>query len=213
MARGEGSVTKLEPYFKDIAKTLARQKFEERYEGPAQILKLVGAGAFLATAVVAPGLGRALNPIVRDLTAEEPWRKYNIPYLKRSLARLEQQKLVVVRTVGTAKEVEITSEGKKRILRMALDELTIKKPANWDGYWRLVSYDIPKDLSPTREAFTDYLRAWGFYPFQESLYLQAYPCERPVEFLREYFGIGKYVRIIKVLKIENDQLFRQFFYV
>jgi hypothetical protein len=202
----------LEPYFIDIAKTLSKEKFNRKYAEAEEILKLVGAGVFLAAAVVAPNLPKVLKPLWNK---EEwgAWKRFNIPYLKRTISRLEKQKLVVVRTDGGSQVVEITESGKRRVLRLALNELTVKKPSSWDGYWRIVSYDIPEVYADLRVVFQNYLKAWGFYPFHQSMYLQAYPCERQVEFLREYLGIGKYVRILKVVRIENDRLFRDFFSV
>jgi DNA-binding transcriptional regulator PaaX len=75
----------------------------------------------------------------------------------------------------------------------------------------LVSYDIPGNLKALRKTFREYLCLWGFFPLHESVLLHAYPCEKQVEFLREYLGVGEYVRIFMVSKIENDRLFRDFF--
>lgn len=204
------STKPLEPYFKDISRQLMKQNFADKTAGAVEVLKMVGAGAFVVASVLSPGLSRVLKPILRERQKEEreAWKRFNIPYLKRKLARLEREKLVRIQADGT---VEITEMGKRRVLRLSLDNLNIKKPSSWDGYWRLVSYDVPQDHANLRMVFKDYLTAWGFYPFHQSVYLHAYPCEKQVEFLREYLGIGKYVRILKVAKIENDGPFRNFF--
>lgn len=107
--------------------------------------------------------------------------------------------------------VKITQAGKRRILKFAIDELAVKKPANWNGRWIIVSYDIPENRKTLRKVLQEYLRAWGFYPLHESVFLHAYPCEDHILFLREYLGIGEYVRILQVSKIENDRLFKEFF--
>jgi len=39
----------------------------------------------------------------------------------------------------------LSLSGKKRILRYDLDNMKIKKPLKWDGYWRIVVFDIPED--------------------------------------------------------------------
>ena len=107
--------------------------------------------------------------------------------------------------------VKITDAGRRRILKYSLNKLEIKKPKHWDGKWRLVSYDIPKDKYSRRDTFRAYLETWGFYPLQESVFLHAYPCEKEVGFLREYFGVGGEVRIFTVEEIEDDEPFREFF--
>lgn len=197
-----------------IAKTLTKQIdkeiFDKKYAKAKDILRLVGAGAFLAASVAIPNLPLALRPFLRT-DEYEAFKRFNFPYLKRALKRLEQQKLVEIEDQEEIQIVKITDRGRRRILKYSLEELAIKKPKIWDKKWGLVSYDIPKKLDRRRNIFRDYLRAWGFYSLHESVYLHAYPCEKEVEFLREYLGVGKYVRIFTVLKIENDAIFRDFF--
>lgn len=204
-----------EKHIEEIARTLTKQInkeiFEEKYAPIAEILKLVGTGAFLAASFAVPNLPRALKPFLYNKEEYYAWKRFNIPYLKRTLERLKGQKLVVVKEKEGVQTVEITDAGRRRILRYALDELAVEKPRFWDGRWRLVSYDIPIKLSHQRRIFTEYLKAWGFYPLHQSVYLHAYPCEKQVEFLREYLRIGEFIRIFKLSQIENDRIFRVFF--
>jgi len=199
----------------DISKSLARQidkkEFEKKYASVKSILTLVGAGAFLAASLVIPNLPLALKPFLNNQKEYEVWKRFNIPYLKRTLNRLEQQKLVEIIEEKGLQVVKITESGKRRILRHAIDELLIEKPRVWDGKWRLVSYDIPGNLKQLRKMFRERLCVWGFFPLHESVLLHAYPCEKQVEFLREYLGVGEHIRIFTVSKIENDKPFKDFF--
>lgn len=203
-----------ESHISEIAKTLTKQIdreiFKKRYANATAILKLVGAGAFLAASIAIPNLPRILKPFLQE-NEYEAWKKFNIPYLKRTLKRLERQKLVTIKEDEKYQIVEITDAGQRRILKYALDELVIEKPKFWDNKWRMVSYDIPSNIKRLRQVFREYLSVWGFYPLHESVFIHAYPCIRQVVFLREYLGIGEYVRIFQVSKIENDNLFREFF--
>lgn len=199
-----------------LAKTLTRQidaeVFRKKYAPIAQVLKLAGAGAFLAASVAVPTLPQALKPFLSNSSEYEIWKRFNIPYLKRNLSRLEKQKLIEISQDDQGRQaVEITDSGRKRILRCALDELAIKKPKRWNGLWYLVSYDLPEKEVSARNIFREYLRCWGFFPLQESVFLHAYPCKKEVEFLREYLKIGEYVRIFTVVNIENNQVFKDFF--
>lgn len=200
-----------------LAKTLARQVdkeiFEKKYAPAKTILKLVGAGVFLMAAVVMPGLPVVLKPFLDQKRKEEyeVWKRFNIPYLKRTLMRLEKQKLVEIADENNRQVIKITNQGKQKIIKMALDELVVEKPKVWDGKWRLVSFDLPEKLAQERKRFVEYLRTWGFYPLHKSVYLHAYPCFKQIEFLREYMNVGEYVRNFVVSKIENDKLFKDFF--
>ncbi|MBI4990887.1 hypothetical protein HZB96_02220 [Candidatus Gottesmanbacteria bacterium] len=207
----------LESSINDIARSLSKQIdkeiFNKKHVRTADILKLIGAGAFIAASLAIPNLPRILKPFLEDENEFEIWKRFNIPYLKRTLRRLEKEKLVQIKDAQDHQVVEITQRGRRRILKYALDEITVEKPKFWDGKWRLVSYDIPAKQRNLRKIFREYIHAWGFYPLHESVYLHAYPCEKQVEFLREYLGLGEYVRIFYVIKIENDALFRDFFSV
>ncbi|MBI3379434.1 hypothetical protein HY029_01620 [Candidatus Gottesmanbacteria bacterium] len=205
----------LESTIDEIAKSLGKQidkeVFNKKHAHSAEILKLVGAGALLATSIAIPNLPIILKPFLMDENKYEAWKRFNIPYLKRTLERLEREKLVQIKDTKSHQIVEITQRGRRRILKYALDEIEIKKPKNWDRRWRLVSYDIPKKYTSLRKILREYITNWGFYSLHESVYLHAYPCEKQMEFLREYLGLGEYVRIFSVYRIENDTLYRDFF--
>jgi DNA-binding PadR family transcriptional regulator len=196
-----------------LSRQIDRREFDRKSAPAKTILMLVGAGAFLALSAAAPNLPKALKPFLREFDEDdyEVWKRFNIHYLKRTIQRLEKQKLVEIGEENGKQIVKITSQGKKKILRYALDGIEIKKPKIWDGKWRLVSFDLPEKMHARRKIFVQTLRSWGFYPLHKSVYLHAYPCLKEVDFLREYFGAGGYVRIFMVTEIENDKLFREHF--
>ena len=203
----------LENVSKTLTKQIDKEIFEKKYAPVKTVLTLVGAGLFLGASVIMPTLPLALKPFLDYKRKEEfeAWKRFNLPYLKRTLSRLEKQKLVEFDEKDGIQIVKITDSGKRKVLKFALDELALEKPKIWDGKWYVVSYDIPRKLHRLRAILREYLKAWGFYPFHESVYLHAYPCEKQVEFTREYLGIGKYVRILKVSQIERDKQFKDYF--
>lgn len=204
---------KIDELAKVLSKQIDREIFERKYTPVKEILKLVGIGIFVAGSFVMPNLPLALKPLLDKQRKEEyvVWKRFNIPYLKRSLRRLEKQKLVEIGEENGIQVVKITKQGKKKLIKMALDELAVEKPKIWDGRWRLVSFDLPERLANTRKVLVEYLKAWGFYQLHESVYLHAYPCFKQVEFLRDYLRVGEYVRIMTAIQIEDDKLFRDFF--
>lgn len=201
-------------YIQKLSQTLLQQINTEntqlKYARVADVVKLVGAGLFVAGTLVFPTLPMVLKPFLKESSSDTSWKQFNIPYLKRILTRLEKEKIVEVSSENGKEEVKITQKGKLKIIRYAFDELSVEKPSIWNGKWYLVSYDFPK-FTKQRNIFREYLKAWGFYPLHKSVYLHAYPCEKQVDFLREYLGIGRYVRIFKVDSIENDREFKEYF--
>ncbi|MBI2029291.1 hypothetical protein HYT02_02665 [Candidatus Gottesmanbacteria bacterium] len=202
---------KIDKLAKVLTKQIDREIFDRKYAPVKEILKLVGAGVFLATAIAIPNFPRALKPFIKDGNEYEVWKRFNIPYLKRTIKRLEKQKLVEIDQEDNMQVIKITQEGKNKILKFALDELTIKKPRIWDQKWSLVSFDLPEKLAVKRKIFAEYLHVWGFYPIHKSVYLHAYPCLKEIDFLREYLEISEFVRLFLVEEIENDKLFKDFF--
>ena len=196
-----------------LSKQIDKQLIENKHLSTKHILILAGAGLFMAGSVIAPNISLLAKPLLLKQKRQEyeVWKRFNIPYLKRKLKRLEKQKLIEIIEQKNRQVITITESGKKKTLKFAIDSLAIEKPKRWDKKWRLVSYDIPKEQKRTRQIFYEYLHTWHFYPLHESVLLHAYPCEEQVEFLRNYLGIEKYVRIFTVSKIENDKPFRDFF--
>ena len=201
----------IEEISRSLSKQIDKELFNRRHARTVDILKLIGTGVFLTASIAIPNLPRILQPFLKDENKYEIWKRFNIPYLKRILKRLEKEKLVKIKDVKKYQVVEITDRGRRRILKFTLDELVVEKPKHWDGKWRLISYDIPKKYSSMRKIFREYLNNWRFYPLHESVFLHAYPCSKQIEFLREYLGIGEYVRFFSVSRIENDKSFRDFF--
>lgn len=202
---------KIDQLTKVLSKQIDKEIFDKKYISVKVVLKLVAAGAFLTASLAMPNLPLALKPFLKNGNEFEAWKRFNIPYLKRSIKRLEKQKLVEIDEENGLQIVKITNNGRKKILQYALDKLTINKPKIWDGRWWLISFDLPEKIATKRKIFVEYLSVWNFYPMHKSVYLHAYPCLKEVDFLREYLGISEYVRIFTVAEIENDKLFRNSF--
>lgn len=193
-----------------LTRQIDQDILDQKYAKANEILKLVAAGMFLATSLVVPNLPKMLKPLF-NTNEKEAWKRFNLPYLKRTLQRLEKQKFIEITKTNGEETVKITELGKSKVLKSSIECLSLSKPSSWDKKWRVVLYDIPKKYHWKRQKFREYLKLWRFYPLQESVYLHAYPCEQQVEFLKDYLGISEYVRIIQATKIENDESFRNFF--
>lgn len=175
------------------------------------IINMIGAGILSFTELYPSNIIKAGKPYLQDPEAYEAWKRFNIPYLKRTIKRLEEQKVVEISEEKGKQVIKITEKGKTKILKNAVEDLKVEKPAYWDGKWWLVSYDLPEYLSDLRDGIRKYLLNLGFFPIHKSVYLHAYPCKEQIEFLVEYFGIRKYMRIFKIDWIENDKAFKEYF--
>lgn len=209
-------IKNIEIIAQSLKKKLDAEARERKYAPAKEVLTLLAGGTLLAASLVMPGLSEGLKYFIHDDLRwsekdKKEWKKYNHAYLAKTIKRLERQKLVEIEEEGNLQMVKITNRGRKRVLKYALEELEIKRPKMWNGKWYFVTYDIPKGKTWERNIFRDYLKKLEFYRFHESLYIHAYPCEDEIEFLREYLGLGKHVKLLVVNKIENDKPFREYF--
>lgn len=194
-----------------ILEERSRAKKDDRYAKIRTVLLLLARGSMLAAALAAPGAAKFLSVFDEDNVDWQEWKLFNKRYLRRTIRKLEQQKLVEIEEKGDKAIVKLTQSGQKRVLEFGLESLVIRKPEKWDGRWTLVFYDVVHGRKAVRERLRHYLLSAGFYQLQESVYLHAYPCEKEVEFLRHLLDVAGEVRIIFADKIENDQLFRDYF--
>src|SRR3989338_2307833 len=184
---------------------------DQQFFSAKNILNLIGAGLVSLTEMYPHNLIRRGKPYLQDPEIFGSWKRFNIPYLKRTLKRLEKAKVVEIREEKGRQIIKITDKGKTKILKNAIDDIKIEQPTLWNGKWWLVSYDLPEYMSNLRDGIRKYLLNLGFYPMQKSVYVHAYPCKEQVEFLREYYGIREYMTILKIEWIENDKILKEFF--
>lgn len=84
----------------------------------------------------------------------------------------------------------LTGKGKKKLVRdFRIDRWQRKK---WDGFWRLVVFDISEKAKYTRDALRDKLKELGFGMLQKSIYLTPFNIERDIaEFLDNQKLLGR----------------------
>lgn len=133
------------------------------------------------------------------------WRAINRRALYRAIKSLYYSKLIDYKEAldGTVSLI-LTDDGKRKILRYNLDKMTIKKPSQWDGWWRLVIFDIPEKKNQGRKALSSKLKELGFYPMQKSVFIYPYECKDEIDFISEIFDIKPYVRFLVVKETDID---------
>lgn len=101
-------------------------------------------------------------------------------------------------------KIVLTEDGRKKALHYNFEDMKIKKPATWDGKWRLVLFDIPEKIRKGRDALRDKLKDLGFYELQKSVWVHPYPCEDEINFITEVFDLRPYIRFAEITKITNE---------
>lgn len=200
---------------KQLAQIILTERRQKEIDGKneklKQVLLLLAGGSALMTAIFVPGTARLFKDFIKDDSEWKEWKMFNVNYLRRTLRKLESQKLIEVSEERGIGKIILTKNGQRKLLEMSVEDMFIRKPTKWDGKWRMIFYDVTKEKNTVRDKFRAYLKAGGFYRWQKSVYLHAYPCEKEVDFLRNFLGISGDVRLVIADQIENDQIFRDYF--
>lgn len=171
-----------------------------------QILLALGAGFMITTAMILPGSAVMFKPLIKKFKT----KKQNFV---KSLKAMKRDRLIDFKEEREFSKIIITDKGKKKLLRYNLDNLEIKKPKKWDGIWRIVTFDIPEEERPARDALRIKLREMGFHKLHKSVFVFPYPCLNEIQFIEEIFKIGPYINFIEARTIEGDDWLKSKFHL
>ena len=175
------------------------RKFK-RNEIAGIILSTLLAVGFITIALAAPNA-------VRIFTYFKPKNAYERERIKNSLTRLQKQGLIKQRG-GMDGYFVLTAEGKARAMRYQIENTKIQKQKKWDKKWRLVMFDIPQEKQKARQAINYALKKIGCAPYQKSVFITPFPCEREIDFIGECFAVREYIRIVVAESVEGDAAFK-----
>lgn len=148
--------------------------------------------------------------VLKQMTKE--WRNINRNELVRNLRELYNYGYVSWKEKSNGDcEVIITKKGISRIKLLNLDQLSVKKPSQWDGRWRIVFFDVPEKERKARNALREKLRDLGFYEMQKSVFTFPYECQNEINFVVSIFNIKPYVQYAEMINPTNELALRRFF--
>jgi DNA-binding transcriptional regulator PaaX len=123
----------------------------------------------------------------------------------QAVKRLEAKKFVRIVRTKEGKALVITPKGKRELSRYKIHELKIKKQTKWDGFWRVLVFDVSEEDRGARDALRRKITELGFYSLQKSTFIYPYECRGEIEFIGDYFGIRKSVRYFVAHDIDVDK--------
>lgn len=159
------------------------------------VLRTLVVTGMLGCIVVAPNALKVGDVLLRHLDKRSRARTAG------TLARyMFGQQLVTYRQLPDGDyEITITEKGRQRLKKSEFDNLSIERPKQWDGKWRLVLFDVPDVRKKSRRDFSRKLQAMGFYQLQKSAWVVPYPCEKEVNLIRQVFEVDPHDVIVAEL--------------
>jgi DNA-binding transcriptional regulator PaaX len=170
------------------------------------ILTWIGVGGAIVVAASSPYFSTNL---IRTFRSKKHYGKKKF---YDTFSRLRREGYVRVEKHNHQMYISLTEEGKKKAGRFQINNLTIKKPKQWDGYWRIIIFDIIQSQRIKREALRGLLKRFDLYPLQKSVWAHPYNCKDEIGLLRPFFGLKEdELRIIIAKDIGNDREIRKYF--
>ena len=154
----------------------------------------------------------AMGNVVQTFQMFKRSKKYSRMQIQSAVESTKRQKLIEYVTDKDGKTiVKITKKGETKLRTFDIELMCINTPKKWDGKWRLVMFDIPMRFTKGREALRYHLKKLNFFQFQKSAWIYPYPCEDEIIFITDFFGLGKYVEILTVENLLNDEKLKKHF--
>jgi phenylacetic acid degradation operon negative regulatory protein len=128
--------------------------------------------------------------------------------IKSSIQNLKNQGLVSIKEDGFL----ISSKALKRksLLRAERGDW---QENDWDGYWRVVIFDIPEKMRSKRNQLRSLLKRKGFVKLQNSVFVSPYANFNMLGLVRSELKIDKYVNFLisKSASTDDDSRLRRVF--
>ena len=171
-----------------------------------KILLLLSAPIALGFAYTPGQRARAFHQFSKE------WERINAESLRTAIEGLYKNKMIDMKELADGRiKIILEDAGRKRVLEYELEEMKIKKPAKWDGKWRMVLFDIPHSKKKARDALRFHLKRLGFYQYQKSVFIYPYICGDEIDFIIEFYQIRPNVRQLVISEIDNDFHLRKIF--
>ncbi|MEK7522225.1 MAG: hypothetical protein AAB569_01475 [Patescibacteria group bacterium] len=125
--------------------------------------------------------------------------------IQRVLKQLEKKELIQLERKGNEVFVTVKNKDDVSIMKYSLREiLNLKKKKDWKGKWFIVVFDVPEQERRKRNYLRGFLREIGFYPYNQSVYVFPYECEKEICLIKKIVEGGKYISYIIAEKLEHE---------
>lgn len=165
------------------------------------ILLTIGVAGILSVALVAPNMLQVLKMF-------ESKKKYKTKpnyRIQTALSRLIDGGSIRKVDHGGQLYFELTDKGRKKLEGLSRFHSLLKKPKQWDGKWRIVSFDIHEKRRGVRDKLRQTLKSVGFLQLHQSMWIYPYDCEDLISLLKTDLQVGKNVLYIIADKVESDK--------
>ena len=184
---------------------MGKVKYKESFS--YKLLKTLALGGSILIAASSPYFGLKILQGIGQESSRKSWRQFY-----NELYRLRRQKRInVSQNPDGSYNVIISNLGKKLVEKHELDDLEIKRPERWDGFWRFLSFDIPSNKKLARYSLLNKLKELGFIMAQNSLWAHPFECRKELAVIAHAFEVQSHVCFFVAHEADNDSWLREKF--
>lgn len=191
---------------------MEEEKKYKPHELKQYILAGLGIGFILGGSVlITPNFPIIIGSILKVI---EEIKGIKIPTKKaqRVFKQLDKSQLIELQRIDDRVYVKVKKGGRILILKYSLREiLNLKKKKKWQGKWFMVVFDIPEKERRKRNYLRSFLREIGFYPYNQSVYVFPYECEKEVSLIKKIVEGGEYISYIVAERLEREEQLKKYF--
>jgi len=163
-----------------------------------KILLLALAGGALVAVCMLPGMAILFKAFDAN-SSKERFR------IKRSVAAMEKQGLVI-RVIKNGKErLLVTGKGKEKTWSYLAEDMEIKPVKKWDKKWRILMFDIPETKSKIRREVSWKIKDIGMKSIQNSVFTSPFPCTKEIDKIAHHYNIKEFFIYAEADTIETNQ--------
>jgi len=159
-----------------------------------------------------PSISDLIDGLSYLLTAVKKASARNAKVL-RALKNLEKKEIIDLVNEDDKVYVYLKDKNHPKVIEYSIKSLFDfkKKKKQWNGKWFLVFFDVPETQRNKRNYLRKFLKQLGFYPYQKSVYLFPYDCEKEVGLIKKIVEGAKYMKYVIADKIEDEPRAKVFF--
>jgi DNA-binding transcriptional regulator PaaX len=98
--------------------------------------------------------------------------------------------------------IQLTEKGHLKIL---MSKAVESKKMEWDGRWRILSFDIPETSRSERDVLRRWLKSNNFIKLQNSVYIGPYQIKKEAVQYLKGSGLIDYIRIFRVDLMDDEE--------
>ncbi|MCK5588700.1 MAG: CRISPR-associated endonuclease Cas2 [Candidatus Pacebacteria bacterium] len=179
-------------------------KKEDEYTGREDILGEILNGVFVGLV----GVTAMMNPRAFDLIKQvDGIKKTRRRKIQRAIHKIHENGLITQK----GNKYYLTSKGFVILNNYKIKTLKISVSKKWDGYFRIVMFDIPEDKKYARDSLNKKLQDLGFLTLQKSVFIYPHNCQKEFEQIGDFFDVNENIVFIKTKTLSGYQKFIQLF--